>query len=255
MALYKIRHALASWTNTDGTPGMAFRTQTAEIPDAEAKRLKEYFAIIGPDEEVEHPGILQDLPQSPSDEEILNWIANANASEVRALASTRPELVPRIEGALTSVKTARAYEDEHLNEIRMAMQPGGLSPDGTDILGSAGATGRDTTDTSATGDEDIVMPDPALGPAGAGIEPPGGGAGVGGPETNTELKDANGNPDSLPPVDHSVLVQGTGQDVANYIGAHPEQAASILAAEEAHTEGSPRVEVVNAVRAATGFTG
>jgi hypothetical protein len=252
MALYKIRHAIAAWTHEDGTPGQGFRNQVVEIPDNEAERLKNHFAIIGPDEEVEHPGILQDLPTSPSDEEILGWISNANASEVRALIATRPELAPRVEGALTSVKAARAYEDQHLNDIRLAIQRGGLKTDEI-MLGSGAVSGHDTTDTSGDSDDsDIIVT--SLNPAGASTEPPAGGAGVQGGEPNTGLKDANGNPDGLPPVDHAVLVQGTGQDVANYVGAHPEQAAAILEAETVHTEGSPRAEVVKAVRAASGFT-
>jgi hypothetical protein len=253
MALHKVRHAMANWTNEDGTPGMAFRNQVVEIPDNEAARLKKHFALIGPDEEVEHPGILSDLPQSPSDEELLNWIENANVSEVRALTAQRPELVPRIEGALSNVYTARAYEDTHLNEVRLALQQKGLSPDEIS-LGSSLKTGTDPSlrDTSDDGDNsDIIMPE---NPSGASLEPPAGGAGVAGPETNTELKDANGNPDSLPAMNHEVLVQGTGVDVANYIAAHPEQAAAILEAETVHTEGSPRPEVVKAVRAANDFT-
>jgi hypothetical protein len=55
-------------------------------------------------------------------------------------------------------------------------------------------------------------------------------------------------------VQHNVLVEGPAQEVANYISTHPEEAAAILEAETVHSEGSPRVEVVNAVRAATGFT-
>lgn len=266
MALYKVRHAIANWTNEDGTPGMAFRGQVAEIPDKEASRLKRFFALIGKDEEVEHPGILSDLSVSPSDEEILNWIANANASEVRALVSKRPELKPRIEGALLNVKAARSYEDAHLNEVRLALQQGGLTPDDADgVLGSA-RTGFDTTDTSADGNDDIIVspslstPPPIGGdtssdPAENTVVPPE----VSGvtEEDNTELKDANGNPDSapsLPPVDHAVLVQGTGVDVANYIAAHPEEGAAILDAENLHTNDQPRPEVVNAVRSANGFT-
>lgn len=260
MALYKIRHALANWTNDDGTPGMAFRGQVADIPDKEASRLKKHFALIGADEEVEHPGILSDLPVSPSDEEILNWITNANASEVRALINKRPELKPRVEGALTNVKAARSYEDQHLNDIRLAIQGDGLGPDGTDVLGAR--SGFDSTDTSAEGNEDIVVTPSAtppvdgvtsLNPAGPSTAPPDPSSGVQGPETNTELKDANGNPDTLPPLDHGVLVQGTAGDVANYIGAHPDQAAAILEAETIQTQGSPRAEVVNAVRAANSF--
>lgn len=257
MAKYKVRHALASWTNTDGTPGTAFRGQVAEIPDSEAKRLKVHFALIGPDEEVEHPGILQDIPSSPSDEELLNWIANANPSEVRALIAKRPELTPRIEGTLLSVKSLRAQEDTHYNDIRLAIQQGGLKPDDpTGILGSAGATGRDVADTSGDDDNgDIIL---ATGDKGsASIAPVDSSGGVQGPEANTELKDANGIPDggqTLPPVDHSVLVEGSEQDVANFIAAHPEQAADILEAETVHSEGSPRTGIVNAVRAATGFT-
>lgn len=254
MALYKVRHALASWTNLDGTPGMGFRTQTVEIPDEEAKRLKSHFAIIGPDEEVEHPGILQDLPQSPSDEEILNWVTNANVSEVKALISQRPELTPRIEGALSNVHTARAYEDSHLNDVRLAIQSGGLKADDDDITLGSTRTGRDPElrDTSDDGDNSDITVITSTNPAGASTVPPE----VAGTteEDNTKLKDANGNPDSLPAMDHGVLVQGSAPDVANYIAAHPDQAAAILDAETAHTQGSPRSEVVNAVRAASDFT-
>jgi hypothetical protein len=156
MAQHKIRHALASWTNEDGTPGTAFRGQVAEIPESEATRLRKYGAIIGPDEEVEHPGILSDLPQSPSDEELINWISAANTSEVKALVNQRPELVPRIEGALTHVKSLRAGEDMHYNEIRLALQSGGLDTDEI-FLGSGSQSGHDGRDTSAVGDEDIVV--------------------------------------------------------------------------------------------------
>lgn len=251
MALFKARHALVSWTNEDGTPGTVFRGQTADIPDGEASRLKKFFAIIPPEDEVEHPGILQDLPVSPSDEEILNWISNANASEVRALISMRPELAPRVEGALTNVKAARSYEDAHLNDIRLAIQQGGLQTDEI-MLGSGAKSGWDKTDTSAEGNEDIVVT--SLNPSGASTAPVDSSAGISGPETNTELKDANGNPDGLPPIDHDILVQGSTPDVINYISAHPEQASEILDAENANTNGAPRVEVVNAVRAAAGFT-
>jgi hypothetical protein len=275
MALHKVRHALANWTNADGTPGMAFRGQVVEIPDAEAKRINHKAgasgpALIGPDDEVEHPGILSDLAQSPTDEEILTWIENANVSEVKALVSQRPELAPRIDGALTNVKAIRASEDAHLNDIRLAVQQGGLATDDFENGGVLGArSGHDATDTSNDGDNsDIIVASsvaPPMGavttlgeksndPAGASIAPVDSSAGVQGPEDNTSLKDANGTPDSLPAMDHKVLVEGPSQDVANYIAAHPEQAAAILEAETVHSEGSPRAEIVKAARAANGFT-
>jgi hypothetical protein len=237
MALYKIRHALASWTNLDSTPGMAFRGQVVDIHDEEAKRLMKGNAIIGVDDELEHPGILQDLPVAPTDEELVNWIVAANVSDVKALVEERPEIAPRVEGALNHVKTMRAYEDTHLNEIRNSLQPGGAETDEYGVvLGSGAKSAHDVRDTSAIGNDDITVSVPTTSQSGF-------------TETNTPLATAP----VVPPIDLLTLVQGTAQDVANYVSAHPDEAAAVLEAETVSTSGSPRADVVMAVRSATGF--
>ena len=156
------------------------------------------------------------------------------------LIATRPELRPRIEGAVTNVDEARGAEAVHMEEVRRALD--GLPPRGDgdddikfdipgrptggieDIAGESGAsTGSDTVDTSHEGDDDIVVDIP------------------------------NAQSTSSVPVDYVALVKGSADEVSGYISEHPSEADAVLAAEAAGTGGAPRAAVVLAARAAAEF--
>lgn len=248
MGLYKIRHALATWIDSEGTPQTGFRGQVVEIPDVEAQRLIPHEAIIGADEELVHPGILADLPASPSDEELLAWVTAANISEVTDMVTQRPELRVRIEATLKQVVALRGSEDTHLADVARAMQ--GLPPETNDDIkfgapsaptggieeiagASSASTGSDDVDTSGEGDEDIHMAIPDGTAAGTL---------------------ANDTPDVIASTtDYATLVTGSAEDVAAYIGDHPLEVNAVVAAEMANTNEQPRAAVIVAARAAAQF--
>lgn len=243
MAEFKIRHALASWVH-NGKSHTAFRGQVAEIPDDEAERLLSHNAIIPAADELMRPGIIQDLPASPSDEELIAWLSEANPSEVVMLIADRPEFRPRIEAAVENVALAKGYEAQHLEDVRRAMEgvapvqhsennddivldvPGAPTGGQGDMVGGSTSTGADTTDTSGDpGDDDIVV--------------------------NTPDANATGTSSA---VDYAALVTGPADGVAGYISTHPEEANAVLEAENAATDNQPRSAIVLAHRSASGFS-
>jgi hypothetical protein len=251
MTMYKARHALVSWTDEDGTPRTMFRGQKGDIPDKEAARLKKFDAIVSVDEELQRPGVLQDLPLAPDDEELVAWLAGANATEIAEMATKRPELRPRIEGALEGIRQLRDGEDAHLEEARRA-----LSPDAVKREGATGGIeeiegGDDPTKMNTpvhVGDDAFVEVDPAGQFLGGGPD----GSTLNADttrETNTPLSDT---PAPMT-TDINTLVQGSVDEVAAYIGEHPDEADAVLAAEAAAHDGQPRVGVVLAQRSATEF--
>jgi hypothetical protein len=240
MAKFKVRHALLSYVDDKGVARNAFRGQVVELTDSEAQRLMPYGAITPPDQELQSPGVLMPLSASPSDEEIIGWIAAANASEVGALVTERPEMRPRVEAALISVGAYRDNENMHMEEVKRALD--GAPPlkavdENGDIImdtrapatsgimdinsSQSDSTGRDDTDTSGSGDNDDIT-----------ILPPGA---------------------VVPPVDYAAIVTGSAEEVAGYISTHPTEANEVLAAEEAATSGAPRADVVLAARSAIEF--
>jgi len=253
--MYKIRHALASWMDEKDVAHTAFRGQVVDVtPDTEAKRLLGYNAIIGAGDELVRPGVIQDLSASPSDEELLAWITAANHVEITDLLSTRQELRPRIEAALVNVNVARAYEQQHLEDVRRIVEGvAPVKPDEdsdaptggfTDDIGgtsSAGPTGADYTDTSHEGADDIILDPPAR------VNADGNPDNV---ETNTPLEQPTGGPGD---VDYAALVQGPADGVAGYISTHPDEAENVLAAETKNTDNAPRAAIVLAARSATSF--
>ena len=268
MAMYKARHALVSWTDEDGSSHTIFRGQTGDIPEGEVKRLMPHGAIVGVDEELKRPGILQQLGEAPDDEELLNWMSGANASDVAELVTVRPELRPRVESTLAAVQRDRGVDDTHLKDIYTALSRVPAGEDNTPLRGSTNinddengdtggfsymvggstpATGRDTT---AEGLDDIVLPpghepvDPAGQFATGGAD---GGAFDGDSvETNTPLEVPS-------TTDYPTLVSGSADEVASYISEHPQEANNVLEAETEATNGSPRAAVVLAARSAAQF--
>ncbi len=267
MGQYKIRHALASWV--DETTGQqvghtAFRGQIAEIPEDEATRLKAYGAIIGADEELPRPGNIAELSPSPTDEELIAWLSAANTDEVVSLVAERPELRPRIDGALENVTQAQGAEAVHLEEVRRAMAgmppvshdediiidvKGAPTGGQTDVLGgNTPATGADdTTPNPDDVNEDIIID------KGESFAVPVDSGALDGDsvETNTPLEEAPVAPPSN--VDYAALVTGPADGVASYIATHPAEADAVLAAETQATNGAPRAPIVLAARSAAQF--
>lgn len=108
-----VRHALVTYI-VDGRQEMAFRGQTVELSDAEAKRFDALGATLPVDAELDRPGTLANLGEAPSDEELIAWVMSATPSEVAAVVATRPILAGRLEGALSQVEVSRDYQDQQL---------------------------------------------------------------------------------------------------------------------------------------------
>jgi hypothetical protein len=112
----KVRHALITYV-VDGRQEMAFRGQVVDITDGEADRLDRLGATVEVSKDLERPGTLAALPESPTDEEIVAWCLAASPVELEHILRVRPELGPRIEGAYQHVVDARKAQDENLKAV------------------------------------------------------------------------------------------------------------------------------------------
>lgn len=108
-----VRHALVTYVVNERQE-MAFRGQVVDLSDAEAKRFDALGATVPEDAELERPGTLAALPESPTDEEVIAFAVAATDTELRATLQARPELGPRIEGAKRYVVDLRKAQDEGL---------------------------------------------------------------------------------------------------------------------------------------------
>lgn len=257
MSKYKVRHRSIRWVETRNNQPFiqrAFRDQVVEIPQEHVARLVEAGAIVGADVELTPPGRMAALAESPTDAEIVNWVAVATTQEIESLTADRPILVSRIEGALSQVRAARQREMDLLDNALVAARRGagdadplatpatfasGMADDGTGlpralvtgtgptIVGSVVTDGGEPMITD-TGAEDT-------GSGGSDDETGGSGADTGG-------------------VDPNEIVKGSVSDVSDFLSENPSYASAILDAEVRRTDGKPRQGVVNAAQAAAGHT-
>ena len=129
MAKYTVRHALLQYmgTNSTGQPSYetAFRNMSVEFSDGpETTRLIELGAIVPDGEELARPGQMLALPETATDEEILNWVAGATTPEVTALVAARPVMAPRLLSAQEAI-SKRFQEQAELLGQAAKEQPSG----------------------------------------------------------------------------------------------------------------------------------
>lgn len=220
MAEVKVRHALINYT-VPGTDNLgnkreldeiALRGQVVDIPDDQAERLRALGAVVDADLDLERPGVMMALPESPTDEEVIAWVRSARREEVVALAQMRPELVDRISGAMDRVE--RDYKRQ------------------MELLGHA------VPEREREHDPAVTYP-----PSGGGGAPIGGDGGSGDPsglsaDEISELADS--------------VVLGSVEEVSSYLADNPTHAQAVLDAETRHKNGKPRQGVVTAAQAAAG---
>lgn len=257
MAKVKVRHALITYTDHDKImdrdyQATAFRGMVVDISSQdEVDRLERLGAVVGPNTELERPGILLALPESPSEEEVLTWVMAASPDEIKALAAERPNLIEKLAGA-----KVRA-EDNYRRQM--------------ELLGAASSVAREVTPdthrvmTGQVGPDLVITGvDPATVPAGAAIAPgqqtADGGTQEGG--TGTTADDASSGqqaapdaPQEPPAITADEVVRGNAASVTEFIATHPDRAAEILEAEKRlNRPDGPRTSVVRAAEAAAGHT-
>lgn len=219
----KVRHALVNFqvkgTDALGNDRMydeiGLRGQVIDIPDAQARKLMAVGAVIAPDAELDRVGVIMQLPESPTEEEIINWTAAATAAEIANTVAARPELAPRIAGARIRLEENYRRQQELL----------GGAADRSDALQGAMADAD-----APPGDPDAADGDPD----GDGDDP-----------DATIAERLGWDPDD-------VVKGGNANEVAAFIADNPEHAQLILDAEVRHTAGKPRNAVVRAAEVAAG---
>jgi hypothetical protein len=235
----KVRHAMVNYTSTlpDGRKSneTAFRGAVVTIEDRnEYQRLLDLGALIEEDAELERPGRLMDLPETASDEEILNWVANASQKEIDKLAAERPEIAERLRGSLQRLEDMRESGEELLGQKERLEEAIDRVPEGPeyDHLGvplkaDDGTSQGVQQGTGGSAADDREEPEPE-------------------PDTSTAGD-----------FDFDMVVRKNVQEVADFVADHPHLASEVLQAENrlAMTTGKdPRTTVVRAVEAAAGHT-
>lgn len=249
----KVRHALINYTVK--LPGdrqsneTAFRGAIVEIEDQnEFDRLMSLGALIPVDQELERPGRLMDLPETASDEEILNWVANASNAEIQKAAAERPELQSRMMGALQRIEDQRAAAAEllgHKSRVEGAIDRLGPRPEYDHL-------GRPTrADDGTTAGVQMGVGGTANVPHDAEPLDEEGDEGENGEESGSEGEDPNA-------YDFDAIVRRNVNEVTEFIATHPTLASHVLDAENRHASATgkdgPRSTVVRAVEAAAGHT-
>ena len=122
MSERKIRHALVQYTVEDGDGNVrfetAFRNQIVDIPEGQVARLDELGATVLPEDDLERPGRMLNLPETATDAEILNWVMGASNEEVETLVRERPVMADRILAAQAAVAKRFQEQDEHLGGLK-----------------------------------------------------------------------------------------------------------------------------------------
>lgn len=249
-----VRHGLISFTRTDKATDReyedrAFRGMTVDIPNrAEYDRLIELGAIVPPDHELDLPGRLGALPDTATDEEILNWALAAKPSEVEAEARRRPILAERLKAAADETKRRLEAYNERMGGFIDAAERGaekGLKD---------AAAAREAA--AATGAPDPATPGPTAGAVAptTGGDPSavreGGAAGDAGDETGTGEVATDEYYDGI--------VSGNAREVADFVAENPDHYEGVLEAENrraALKSEQPRQTVVKACEVAAQHQG
>ena len=236
MVKRKVNHALISYkTEIDGRTVYenAFRGMIVDIPAAEAERLEAHGALVPADYDLARPGVISALTESPSDEEVVNWVASATDTEIAELVAARPIIATRIEGAKEIIEQRAKEQAELLGQkadiaadaAKDAETP--PTPETNAPTSLTGATGDATGDVTP-----IEPPPPGVDPA-ASVE-----------DIETARFDE--------------LVKGNTSEVSEYLSQNPGHARQVLEAEVrlATAEGrDPRKGVERAAQAAAGHVG
>lgn len=229
----KVRHALITFGKNRSE--VALRGAIVDLPSDDAERFLARGAVIPSDQELERPGQLMDLRESPSDEELVSWVTAATPDEVKALLTVRPNLAPRVVAATEHVEALYAYQTSRLSELAEhaasveVPDPGHgtsamLDPD------AEPATDADETDADAAGGAD---------------------------DDGTDDNDSEGADATIDADTADVIVGGNVETVENHLADNPENAALVLEAEHrrAASEGKPpRKGVLEAVETALSYT-
>jgi hypothetical protein len=251
----KVRHGLVSYTVHDDIADRdyedrAFRGMTIYIKDQkEYDRLLTLGAIVRPDEELALPGRLAALPETASDEEILNWAISATPAEIEEAARERPMLAARLTAAGEFAKERAAAWNEHLGGLVEAAEKGAQA--GRD------AAEREAADAPAPGVQPLV-PEPGAGLTATTTADPAtieGQQSAGGPAPAGDAGDGTSTED--PNARFDAVVAGNRDSVIKYISENPGEASAILEAENrraAAENEQPRVSVLKAVEVAAGHT-
>lgn len=265
----KIRFALVPISYEDAKGNTLSRNYfrgdvVPDISEEEYERLAAMGAVVPADTELERPGALMALPDSPSDEELLAWVANASEGEIAQLALDRAHMVERIQGARTVAKANYKRQMEMLGRaeavsVEAAKRVPQRLPGSDAFIGTpdTAAIGGIHTESASTGPADggdhaleggIVSGENEEAAQGAAT-PEGGTPGA------TDTPQVDGGPEKVE-VSSEIddLVNNNVDVVTDYISRHPENAAAVLDAEVRRTNGHPRQTVVRSVEAAAGHT-
>lgn len=246
MPKMKVRAAMVRYRTGKVGRELAFRGQTIEISADEVDRINTRSttpALVPADQDLDRAGTMRDLPEAPSDAEIVAWVMDASDVEVAALAHTRPDLAVRIADA--AAYTARR-RDEELERLGQAT---GVVTDANPDL--------ETQAAAAAGTENV---DPGTGGQGRAGQVAGPGPLPEGEAPTTQPAETDGPPvpgeDGIPsPGD--IVQSDNYRDIVEYVAAHPELAQQVLEAEKtfrASQSKDPRDSVVKAVASAVALT-
>lgn len=246
MPKVKVRHAIIAYTSQKDLPEVAFRGAIVDLPQSEYDRLAPLGAIVAEDAELDRPGQLLTLPVAPTDEELIAWVIAATPSEVERLVVDRPQLAPRLAGVSQHVEDLRQYQDERLSAAAATAE-------------GQGPTQEELHGTSAMLDEN----------AGATPLPEGGDPGdptvadenrldEEQPNTTNRLASAAPTPDDADARTADTIVEGSVDEVSDFLSENPEWAQRVLDAEDrrsARAGRQPRRGVLLAAQAAAGHAG
>lgn len=283
----KVRHGLVPYTRTDPATGReyedrAFRGMTIEIESQkEYDRLLALGAVVRPDDELASPGSLTALPDTASDEEILNWALSATSSELEAAARERPMLAARLRAAGDYAKERAEEYNKHLGGIVDAAERGAASAERTDRAAAAvappsgspslvtepgagltgGQTGAPAGDTNLAPGRPPAETQPLTpgiqGPEDTGDEDPGHGDGAETPGAGT-VPGSEGTGDARETERFDAIVRGNAKSVMDHVADNPADATGVLEAENrlaAIENRQPRTSVIRAVEVAASHAG
>lgn len=275
----KVQHALVNVkANGQDFPAPWMRGSIIDISQVDFDRLSKPTrpdstpAVVAADAELVRPGLLTGLRESPSDEEVIMWVAAAAPSEIAAVLDDRPMLRDRIMAAAehlrvkaeftaTPITTDPALVTSAGTLIRDPALPGNLQEIGSEpnlsvpLPAPSDPTPEDGAEDNGgpdTGGVEGTTDDPdAPAPLTAPPVPAGG---TDGADNGSDGAPTPGEPDAT---EADMIVVGNVDDVADYLSDNPQMADSILAAEQRRADRlgkEVRSGVVRAAQAAAGYT-
>jgi hypothetical protein len=268
----KVKFGLINYTRKDEATGRdyedrAFRDMIVEIRQDEYDRLLEQGAIVAPDVDLPRPGRLSALPETASDEEILNWAQAATHDEIREECRTRPILAERLTAAWEAVQERVKEYREHMSGALDAANDGADEADAAAL--EAQRAGTSSTAVHEGAPHGTIEPTPGGSGATSVSTVPGGVATAlastpgsvgpdGGPAPSGTVPGPEGTGEAADAERFDEIVKQNRDAVLKHISENPADAAAILEAENrraALENEQPRVSVIRAVEAAAGHAG